>query len=202
MTVISYFRQLFQNQQYKTGLDQPIVLQFDPTLQNNKLDIKILKPHSYYLEQCPLFSELPFKFNLENFEKTGLDVLFYGQKHSDTMSILNDKRDLTTDDIKEMSGSAKILENRELMLNNFRQLIDNLDECEKYIKDVVDGKANNDPNIGRQINKCLGQFTSQDMLLLEKMVLTNYKDAVMTNNLAKLQMAQIGLTEKINNLFS
>lgn len=118
------------------------------------------------------------------------------------MSILNDKRDLTTDDIKEMSGSAKILENRELMLNNFRQLIDNLDECEKYIQDVVDGKAKNDPNIGRQINKCLGQFTSQDMLLLEKMVLTNYKDAVMTNNLAKLQMAQIGLTEKINNLFS
>jgi len=118
------------------------------------------------------------------------------------MSILNDRRDLTTDDIKEMSGSAKILENRELMLNNFRQLIDNLDECEKYIKDVVDGKAKNDPNIGRQINKCLGQFTSQDMLLLEKMVLTNYKDAVMTNNLAKLQMAQIGLTEKINNLFS
>ena len=118
------------------------------------------------------------------------------------MSILNDKRDLTTEDIKEMSSTAKILENRELMLNNFRQLIGNLDECEKYVQDVVDGKAKNDPNIGRKINKCLGQFTTQDMLLLEKMVLTNYKDAVMTNNLAKLQMAQIGLTEKINNLFS
>ena len=63
----------------------------------------------------------------------GLDVLFYGQKHSDTMSILNDKRDLTTEDIKEMSSTAKILENRELMLNNFRQLIGNLDECEKYV---------------------------------------------------------------------
>lgn len=34
------------------------------------------------------------------------------------------------------------------------------------------------------------------------MIATNYKDAVMTNNLAKLQMAQINLTEKINNLFS
>jgi len=34
------------------------------------------------------------------------------------------------------------------------------------------------------------------------MVVTNYKDAMMTNNLAKLQMAQINLSEKINNLFS
>jgi hypothetical protein len=39
------------------------------------------------------------------------------------------------------------------------------------------------------------------MALLEQMVLNNFKNAMMTNNLAKLQMAQIGLTEKINNLF-
>lgn len=39
------------------------------------------------------------------------------------------------------------------------------------------------------------------MQLLESMVLTNFNDAMMTNNLAKLQMAQINLTEKINNLF-
>lgn len=40
------------------------------------------------------------------------------------------------------------------------------------------------------------------MAILEQMVVTNYKDAMMTNNLAKLQMAQINLSEKINNLFS
>ena len=52
------------------------------------------------------------------------------------------------------------------------------------------------------MNKCLGQFSSEDMLLLEKMVQANFKDAIMTNNLAKIQMAQIELTGKINNLFS
>jgi hypothetical protein len=39
-------------------------------------------------------------------------------------------------------------------------------------------------------------------MILEQMIATNYKDAVMTNNLAKLQMAQIKLTEKINDLFA
>ena len=38
-------------------------------------------------------------------------------------------------------------------------------------------------------------------MILQKMIGTNFKDAVMANNLAKLQMAQINMTEKINNLF-
>lgn len=50
-----------------------------------------------------MFSELPFKFQLDNFDTTGLDVLFYGQEHCDTMSILSDKREhLSTDNLKEM----------------------------------------------------------------------------------------------------
>ena len=35
---------------------------------------------------------MPYKFNLDSFEKSGLDVLFYGQEHFDTMAILDDKR--------------------------------------------------------------------------------------------------------------
>lgn len=150
-----------------------------------------------------MFSELPYRFKLEDFDSTGLDVLFYGQEHCDTMSILSDKRDnLTTDNLKDMEKNQQLLKNRELMLSNFKTLIENLDECDNYIQSVLDGNAMSDPNIGRMIKKCLGQFTSEDMMILEQMIATNYKDAVMTNNLAKLQMAQINLTEKINNLFA
>ena len=48
----------------------------------------------------------------------------------------------------------------------------------------------------------MGQFNSEDMCLLEEMVNSNFKNAMMTNNLAKLQMAQIHLAEKINSIFS
>ena len=53
------------------------------------------------------------------------------------------------------------------MLKNFKALIDNLDDCEDYINDVDKGKVKGDPEIARALNKCLSQFTAEDMVLLE-----------------------------------
>lgn len=88
------------------------------------------------------------------------------------------------------------------MLQNLAKLIDNLQDCENYIQRVIDNKQQADPEIGRLINKCLGQFSSEDMNLLEQMVNQNFRNAVMTNSLSKLQMAQIHLAEKINVVFA
>ena len=62
----------------------------------------MLNIQSFYLEECPLFSELPYKFNLENFGQTGLDMVFFGQEYSDTMAILDDKRDINVDQLNEI----------------------------------------------------------------------------------------------------
>ena len=75
------------------------------------------------------------------------------------------------------------------MLKNFKALIDNLDDCEDYINNVESGKILGDPEIARALNKCLSQFTAEDMALLEQMVHTNFQDAMVQNNLIKLQMA-------------
>lgn len=37
---------------------------------------------------------------------------------------------------------------------------------------------------------------------LEQMVRENFEDAIMINSLAKLQHAQITMTEKLNNIFA
>lgn len=155
-----------------------------------------------YFRSCPLFSELPYKFNLNNFSETGLDVLFYGQEHFDTMSILDDKRDISQDTIGDLVKNQKILSNREVLLKNLQQLISNLTDCEDYIQKVIDSKEVGDPEIGRLLNKCMGQFNSEDMSILEAMVNSNFKDAMMTHSLCKLQTAQIQLAEKINGIFS
>ena len=39
--VIMYFRDLFIGQQVRSPLQQPIIMQFDPTLANNRLEIKV-----------------------------------------------------------------------------------------------------------------------------------------------------------------
>lgn len=118
------------------------------------------------------------------------------------MSILDDKREISTETIGELKKNQKILSNRQLMLKNLQKLIESLGECEDYIQSVVDNKQAGDSEIGILLHKCLGQFSSSDMVLLEEMVKTNFKDAMMTNNLSKLQLAQIHLTEKINSIFS
>ena len=71
MTIITYFRDLFISHQVRSPLQSPIVLTFDPELQNNKLDIKILNIYSYYLDACPLFSELPYEFNIKDIKNFG-----------------------------------------------------------------------------------------------------------------------------------
>lgn len=88
------------------------------------------------------------------------------------------------------------------MIKNLQKLIQNLEDCEVYIDDVIAKKEVGDPEIGRLINKCMGQFNSEDMEILEQMVNANFNDAMLTNSLFKLQLAQVHLSEKINSIFS
>lgn len=155
MTVIKYFMDLYANKRVRSPLEKPIILTFDPELNNNKLDIKVLSIQSFFLAECALFSELPYKFNLENYDKSGLDVLFYGQDHYDTMAILDDKKDISQETIGDLLKQQKVLSNRNLMLKNFGKLIENLSDCELYIQNIIDGNQDADPEIGHMLNQAL-----------------------------------------------
>lgn len=118
------------------------------------------------------------------------------------MSILDDKRNISQETIGDLVKNQKILSNKKLMLTNLANLIQALQECEEYIQKVVENKEAGDPEIGRLINKCMGQFNREDMDQLEQIVKSNFKDAMVTNSLCKLQKAQIHLAERINSVFS
>lgn len=78
MIIVQYFVDLFKSKKVRSPIASPIILLYDPELMNNKLDIKILNIQSVFMKECPLFSEMPYKFNLDEIDKSGLDVLFYG----------------------------------------------------------------------------------------------------------------------------
>jgi hypothetical protein len=42
-----------------------------------------------------VFAECPFSFQVADFDKTGLDVIFFGQEHFDTMAILQQRKDVS-----------------------------------------------------------------------------------------------------------
>ena len=39
----------------------------------------------------PIFCELSYSFALDHYQRSGLDVLFYGQEHFDTLAILSQR---------------------------------------------------------------------------------------------------------------
>lgn len=137
-------------------------------------------------ETVYVFSECPYKIMLKDYEKTGLDVIFYGQNNCDTMANIMDK-DIKNDEILKLEESQKLISNKDLMSKNFKEVIDNLSECESYIQDVLDDKIEGDSELGRLLEDCLGQFSTDDMNLLDSLVASNFEDALLISSLTKLQ---------------
>jgi hypothetical protein len=52
------------------------------------------------------------------------------------------------------------------------------------------------------MDECLGQFSTDDMDLLERMVTSNFEDALMINSLSKLQQHQLGISSQLNQIFA
>lgn len=155
-------------------------------------------------QKISVFSECPFSFELAEFEKTGLDIIFFGQNHFDTMAILQQRegREIKQDQIGALIEGQKLLSNKSLMVKNFEEVVDNLKQCEDYINEVLEGKRVGDSKLGRMMDDCLGQFSTDDMTMLEQMIVSNYEDAVMISNLSKLQSAQLRIQEKLNQIFA
>lgn len=74
---------------------------------------------------------------MENYQKSGLDVLFYGQEHFDTLAILSMKDEFAEGKVADLMKNQKLFSNKELMIRNFGKLSVNLDECEEYIQKVI-----------------------------------------------------------------
>jgi phage/plasmid primase-like uncharacterized protein len=85
----------------------------------------------------PILCEVQHRFQFDDYQKTGLDVLFYGQDHYDTLAILSMKDDMKETKVADLMNNQKLLSNKDLLIRNFGQLIENLSECEDYIQDVI-----------------------------------------------------------------
>lgn len=88
---------------------------------------------SSYLK--PVFAECAFTFNTQDYEKSGLDVLFFGQEHYDTMAILT--KDVDHNQYSQLIERQQLLKNKELLQKNFKEVVDNLRDCESYIQQIL-----------------------------------------------------------------
>ena len=88
-------------------------------------------------DQVEVFAECPYRICMDEFHKTGLDLIFYGQEHYDTMAIVSGRVQTSQDEIGEKVANQKLLSNKDLLSRNFDEVIENLDECDKYIQSII-----------------------------------------------------------------
>jgi len=81
-----------------------------------------------------------------------------------------------------------------LLSRNFDEVVQNLGECDAYIQTIIDNGGEGNSDLGRLMDECLGQFSTDDMDLLEAMVASNFEDALMISSLSKLQQHQLGIS--------
>jgi hypothetical protein len=137
LSVVSYYSQLFQAEKKKAVIPFPLVMMVDPKLEDNRLQVKILNLVSSFIHRSPIFCECSYTYAVDDYSKSGLDILFYGQDHNDTLSILSTHQERSEKEIKDIMTNQKLLSNKDLMSRNFGEVIKNLKECEKYIKQVL-----------------------------------------------------------------
>ena len=54
---------------------------------------------------------------------------------------------------------------------------------------VLENKEAKNSMIAKDINACMSKFSGEDLEILEQIILKNYEDAMVSNNLSKLQIA-------------
>lgn len=91
VTLFTFYSKLTSEKKNKALLRSPLLLLIDPTMQNNQLSIKVLSLVTNR-QKITVFAECPFSFELAEFEQTGLDIIFFGQNHFDTMAILQQRK--------------------------------------------------------------------------------------------------------------
>ena len=104
------------------------------------------------------------------------------------------QKEIDKEEIPRLKETQKLISNKDLMSKNFQEVVENLNECENYIQEVLDGKQEGDSELGRTLEDCLGQFSTDDMDLLESLVASNFEDALLISSLSKLQGHQMQIS--------
>ena len=91
-----------------------------------------------------------------------------------------------------------MLGNRDLLKRNVNELLKQLESCDEYVSDVINGKQESNQEAAQLLDKCLRQFSVEDLASLRMIVKENFDVGVIISNLAKLQRAQLMIFENLS----
>ncbi|KAL4506759.1 hypothetical protein ABPG72_001180 [Tetrahymena utriculariae] len=166
------------------GLSSPIILSIDPKLKSGSFNLKVLS-YDKQLDMCKYASILPFK-------NIPVTVEFSDEKlHEIPQFIQTQSSEQVINTQFLQVGSVKAL---------LTELLANLSTIQKKIQNIVDGKAESDDNLGKQVKKLLNFVPTISQEDFEKGLSKANQDAILISFVANLAKTQSLITEKLNQI--
>ena len=179
--------------------NRTIILTIDGSLNKSSLNIRTFSQLSYSLgsidQGLAVFNQVPHQIMTEHMSDIGLDTVLYGQENYDTLSVYwrkaTESEPLTLEKIDVLKETQKIFDTTEKLKINISNISDMLESANTYVDDVIEGKIEGDPEIGRALSNCLSKISHITSDSIEKLLKDHYQDLLTLSKLTNQIKTQI-----------
>lgn len=146
-------------------------------------------------EACFQFHELPLELYATPSDRVGLRLL---QK----VRTLHRSQPPTAEYLAEPAGEGVPLAEVPDGLNaELEQLQEKLVICASYVRGVLSGESEPDPEVGRFLSSALSGAAEPELENFEQLCQNTLQDSLMAAHLARLAKLQFAVAQKLNNSF-
>ena len=184
----------------RDALSPHLLLSLDPKLKDSSLAISVHKMLDFSFgktqEMLGCLSELPFEIMVEDLSHSGLDQIVYGQEQIDTLGLMSSK--LNDSDVREnldaMQQSQKLYDNTRILELNVENIVSAIGECENYVKSVIEGEREADPQITRLLYAAISAVSEIKATSIEQLLKEHYQDLIYVQTITNLTQEQLKLS--------
>lgn len=178
-------------------LTEPIHLMVDAVMESGSFAVKVYTQVQMTMarEACFQFHELPLELYATPSDRVGLRLL---QK----VRTLLRSQPPTAEYLAEPAGEGVPLAEVPDGLNaELEQLQEKLVICASYVRGVLSGESEPDPEVGRFLSSALSGAAEPELENFEQLCQNTLQDSLMAAHLARLAKLQFAVAQKLNNSF-
>ncbi|CDJ63263.1 eukaryotic translation initiation factor 3 subunit 5, putative [Eimeria necatrix] len=178
-------------------LTEPIHLMVDAVMESGSFSVKVYTQVQMTMarEACFQFHELPLELYATPSDRVGLQLL---QK----VRTAHRSHPPRAEDLTEPASEGVLLSDITDGLNaELEQLQEKLEICAAYVRRVLNGEVEPDPEVGRFLSSALSAATEPDLEAFEQLCQNTLQDSLMAAHLARLAKLQFAVAQKLNTSF-
>ncbi len=179
-----------------TIVDSPIHLVVDTSLVEDTISLKAYMSSAVVIDGEPLanlFHELKLVLKSSESERIVLDQMIQSLSKGNGEEEEEEEENTAVNKVNNDTGGGE-----SNLKHSMEKLLSMLETASEYIEKVVDGKAEADDAIGRQIADTLSSVPRIRPEMFDKMYNDSLQDLLMVTYLSNITRTQLSISEKLN----